>query len=221
MNGQPTPLQLSGQQRALYGALSEKDERLAGMYLGSLLVLRQIENPDLLALAAHGLRELMEKLPRYRDLPVTAKPPSLKEKVRNLLQSWSNTAKHSQCLLDPAWSGTIDGPLLKFLKRAQEFFSWFESEHPTRKQQTAKVLRSLDPMDRPLPAPIEQLRIEEWDKCHNYFEGVSHHTIPSSPEDFVLWLAVLDHFLLDRLRPRTFEDHTEIDRIISEGEANA
>ena len=59
MSDQPTPLELSGQQRALYEALSGKDERLAGMYLGSLLVLRQIENPDLLALAAHGLRELM------------------------------------------------------------------------------------------------------------------------------------------------------------------
>jgi hypothetical protein len=221
MNGQPTPLQLSGQQRALYEALSEKDERLAGMYLGSLLVLRQIENPDLLALAAHGLRELMEKLPRYLDLPVAAKPPSLKEKVRSLLQSWGSAARHSQCLLDPAWSGAIDGPLRKFLKRTQEFFSWFESEHPTRKQQTAKVLRSLDPINRPLPAPIEQLRIEEWDKCHNYFEGVSHHTILLPPEDFTSWLAVLERFLLDRLRPRTFEDHTEIDRIISEGEANA
>jgi len=191
------------------------------MYLGSLLVIRQMENPDLLALTAHGLRELMEKLPRYLDLPVAAKPPSLKEKVRNLLQSWGNAAKHSPCLLNPAWSGTIDGSLQKFLKRAQEFFAWFEGEHPTRRQQTAKVLRSLDPMGRPLPAPIEQLRIEEWDKCHDYFEEVSHHTILSSQEDFTSWLAVLECFLLDRLRPRTFEDHTEIDRIISEGEANA
>ena len=33
MNGQPTPLQLSGQQRALYEALSEQDTKLAGMYL--------------------------------------------------------------------------------------------------------------------------------------------------------------------------------------------
>ena len=76
MNGQLTLLQLSAQQRALYEALAEQDKRLAGIYLGSLLVLSQLENPDSLALAAHSLRELMEKLPKYRDLPAAKKPPS-------------------------------------------------------------------------------------------------------------------------------------------------
>ena len=221
MNGRPTPLQLSGQQRALYEVLSEKDERLSGMYLGSLLVFRQVENPDSLALAAHGLRELMEKLPRYLDLPVATRPPSLKEKVRSLSKSWSNAERSSERRGNPAWSGAIDGPLQKFLKKTEEFFAWFKLEHPTRRQQTAKILRSLDPMDRPLPTPIEQLRIEEWDKCHDYFEGVSHHTILSSSEKFTPWLVALERFLLDRLRPRTFEDHSELDRIIREGEGNA
>jgi hypothetical protein len=221
MNRQPMPLQLSGQQRALYEALSEKDERLAGMYLGSLLVLRQTENPDLLALAAHGLRELMEKLPRYFDLPVGTKPPSLKVKVLELTRSWGNAVKNSKCGENPSWSGVIDSPLRKFLKKTQEFFTWFEAEHPTRKQQTAKVLRGLDLIDRPLPAPIEQLRIEEWDKCHDYLKGVSHHAILPWPGDFISRLEVLECFLLDRLRPRTFEDHAEIDRIIREGETNA
>lgn len=66
---------LTGQQRALYEALLDlgsaaKDEnpRMAKMYFGAVLVLRQIGNPDRLALAAHGLRELMEKMPRFLDV---------------------------------------------------------------------------------------------------------------------------------------------------------
>jgi len=53
---------LSGSQRTLYEALASKDPRLARMYLGALSVLDRQGNPDRLALASHGLRELMEKM---------------------------------------------------------------------------------------------------------------------------------------------------------------
>ncbi len=85
----------------------------------------------------------------------------------------------------------------------------------------AKVLRSLDPQGLSLPTPIEQLRIEEWEQCRDYFERVSHHDILPLREDLLLWITTLERFLLDRLRPRTFEDFTAIDRIIDEGEADA
>ena len=153
--------QLSGQQRALYKALSEKEQSLADMYLGSLMTLQQTGNPDLLALAAHGLRELMEKLPRYLDAPVDTNSPSLKGKVQELAQSWSNTLGRSQCYSDPNWSGNIDRPLLIFLRKAYQFFEWFKAERPTRRQQTANALRELDQLGQSLPAPIEGLRIKE------------------------------------------------------------
>jgi hypothetical protein len=163
----------------------------------------------------------MEKLPRYLDLPVATKPPSLKEKVIHLGQSWSNFTKNSKCCGNPGWSGTIDRPLQNFLKKARDFFAWFEAERPTRKQQTAKILRRLDPLDLPLPKPIEYLRVEEWDKCHDYFESVSHHNTVPTPEDFALWLIAVERFLLERLHPRTFDDHAKLDQIIREGEVNA
>lgn len=60
-----SPLQLSGQQRALYEALSKKEERLASMYLGSLLVLSQAEN-----LTRQPLPQKIEQL-RIEEIVVT------------------------------------------------------------------------------------------------------------------------------------------------------
>ena len=60
---------LAGQQQALLTALIEKDPHLGVMYLGGLHVLRQEGNPDREALAAHAIRELMEKLPQFVDVP--------------------------------------------------------------------------------------------------------------------------------------------------------
>lgn len=218
---QPKPLKLSGPQQALYEALGVKDQRLANMYLGALKVLADTDNPDRLAQASHSLRELLEKLPRHLDVPVRTKRYRLRDKIQNLRRGWHGVMKHSDWPGNPAWSGTINAPLRGFLKKAQGFFAWFEVEYPTRKEQTAKVLRSLDPLGRPLPVPIERLRVEEWDRCHRYFEGVGHHNFVPSPEDFDLWLFSLERFLMDQLCPRTFEDHSHLDQIITEGEANA
>jgi hypothetical protein len=77
---------LKGQQRAAYDALLQKDlalkaknSKMAQMYIGSILVLQQVGNPDRFALAAHGIRELMEKMSRYLDVPV---PQGAGEAVR-------------------------------------------------------------------------------------------------------------------------------------------
>jgi hypothetical protein len=211
---------LSGQQRALYEALVKKDQRLANMYLGSLLVLDHTHNPEHLAHASHSLRELMEKLPMYLDMPVPAQLPTLKDKVQQLRQIWDHTYRHSTCRGDPGWQGSIDKPLLKLLTKMEEFFGWFAADRPTRKQRTSKILRNLDPAGLPLPKPIENLHVEEWDRCHDFFEAGAHHKAVES-EEFKIWLAFLERFLLDQILPRTFEDHLILDQIIREGEADA
>jgi len=216
-----TPLQLSGPQTALYGALLKEDEALGCMYYGALSVFHQSSNPDRIPLAAHGLRELMEKLPRYQDVPKEAKRVTLKDKVQSLRQNWHRVVKNSGCHKEGAWSGHIDKFLKTFLDKTHEFFAWLEQQQPTRKQSAAKILRGFDLLKRPLPEPIEKLRVDEWEKIHDYFELVSHHNNTAIPEEFASWLLVLEQFLLDRLIPRTFEDHARIDEIIREGEGNA
>jgi hypothetical protein len=218
-------LELSGHQRAILLELSAKDQRLGAIYLGTHHVLGQRENPDRLPLAAHGIRELIEKLPLYSrvDVPVAEdsglkqppKPPGLTQKVQDLSEHWSRVGT------PPKRGDEVSGALQRFLGKIDEFFIWFRQAYATRRDQAAGALRDLDPTGRPLPPPIEKLRIDEWQQCNEFFQGVAHHGKQCSEEDFAAWVDVLEHFLVDRLRPRTFDDHTTLDAIREEGETGA
>src|SRR5579872_2552217 len=194
---------LLGQQRALHRALAERDERLARLYLGALMVLQQERNPSRLSLAAHGLRELLNGLSAILDAPVPPRPPSLKEKVLELSTRWER-ARRSNCYCDGKLQGEIDAHLGRALDAIQEFFAWFSADLPTRRERTATILRGLDPIARRLPGTIERLRVDEWGHCHDFFTGVAHQRTPG---DFDKWLDCLERMLLDRLQPRTYEDH--------------
>jgi len=206
---------LSARQRMLFEALVELDGRAAEMYMGAIVVLSQAQNPDRVALCAHGLRELMEKLPRYLELPVVKSGGGLRNRLQQLAEEWRRL---NLALPVPA---KPDGRTQRFLARLAAFFALLDEEVPTRKEPVAKVLKLLDPTKDSLPRPIASLRVEEWDQCHRTFEMVSHHSETATLEELLAWIDVLDRFLLDHLRPRTFEDHAELDRIIQEGEDDA
>ena len=217
----PSTPPLSGRRWALYEALAARDLKLADMYFGAFSVLNQEGNPDRLALTSHGVRELMEKMPRYLDLPVPPEGPRLGDKVRSLVPVWEKVLSRSNWSGNDGWVGTIDEVLREFLRKARELFAWFNVERPMRRERMTRVIRGLDPSGRSLPPPIEKLHVDEWVEYHDYFNDVAHHRITPTSEDFELWLGALESFLLDRLRPRTFEDLEIIDLIIKEGEGNA
>jgi hypothetical protein len=220
LNEQETALELRGRQRALYEGLSERNELLSNMYIGSLLVLNQRENPDRLALASHNLRELMEKLPRYLDFPTELQvskttPGSIKPKVQILFSEWIKTKSKSACRTERDWSGNIDRPLQIFLKKWEEFIEWFEREMPAVVEETRRFLEQFDPMASRLPLTISSLRASEWKAFRDYFVGTAHHRSGTQEEEFSQWLESFESFLIDRLRPRTFADFAKIDALIS------
>ena len=211
-------LVLTGQQQTLLAALIEKDSQLGKIYLGGLHVLHQEGNPDREALAAHAIRELMEKLPQFVDLPTLEKPKkpvSLNVKVRELSGHWARVSTEVMT------ETVITAKIKKFHIKTNEFFDWFEQSFATRRDQTAVALRRLDATGRSLPTPIEDLHIKHWVLCSEFFQGVSHHGRLCSQEEFASWLDDLERFLLDRMRPRTFETFSILDEIIAEGETDA
>lgn len=215
-------MQFSGQQSALYIALLEKDQMLANMYVGTLTVLKHNENPDHLALAAHGVRELMEKLPLFVNVPIKAQSKALKSEVRNLEKTWLTTRNKSQSYNNQTWEGEIDAPLHKLLKKLHLFFEWFDDDYPSRKAEFAETLRGLEISGRTLPTPLEELNIKAWFEIRDFFQSVSHHQNPTTTDDeFCQMLEALERFLIDRLHPQTFTDFNKIDEIIREGESDA
>ena len=209
------PFELLAQQRALHQALLERHAQLACCYLGALRVLEDGNNPDGIALAAHGMRELMEKLPEYLDVPMKALKESLKVKVIEVENHLSDAQAKSKCHDEGSWRGEIDPPLKSLLDHVTVFFTWFKNHHPRRKAEASRVLRTMDPSGRYLPPPLEDLNVSAWQEMWDFYKSVAHHRRQASRDDFRQWVDALERFLLDRMIPRTFDDMDAIDAIVN------
>lgn len=213
----------SDSQNSLLNALAEQDDRLKSMYYGSLIVLNSKQNPERLQLAAHGIRELIEKIPKYLSVSINdhdsngAFEYSLKQQVNELKDSWDKNVAHNTSFDRNKVIGDIDQKVQRFLIKCQSFFENYQSERPTRSQEMANVLLSMDKSSHILPEALQKKNIRILTGLRDYFQGVSHHAIPCTEEDeFYSQLEKLEGFLLDRLVPRIFADFDEIDRIIQE-----
>lgn len=204
---------LSGRQLALHRALGELHQSLATYYEGALAVLDNTI-PDRLSLAAHAVREIMDKLPRFIDLPVEASHATLGNKANNLRDEWERLRKKTGCLQDGKWTGEIDTAMARFLERADDFFGWMMEQRARKTVQTAKVLRALDPIG--LPAPLVEDNASSFLKIRNFFVEVAHHK-ECPDEEFEKWVDAFEVFLLERLVPRTYDDFDAIDRLIAGG----
>ncbi len=208
--------EFSRQQEALYQALVEKTPELARMYKGALIVLINRDNPEHLCHSAHSIRELMEKAPIHFNLPRIPKEP-LPVKVNALEEKWQPLEEHVNdnglCNI-PENNKTV---LERFLSACKTFFTWRKTFQPRRLNKAAEMLRGFDPHEIALPEHLEKRRIKQWDNINDYFIYVAHHNKLTDYDEFISWLNKFENFFLDRLCPRAFEDHRNIDSIIEEG----
>ena len=153
------------------------------------------------------MREIMEKLYVYIDVPVPAKPPSMKSKVQALRQEWVRVAGEAE------QAAEISGQLRRFLVKAREFFDRLDHDHPTRL--CCSHPSQIGP-ERPVVASlIEDQRAREWKARHEFFDRVAHHG-DCSNEEFEASADAVERLLLDYLRPRTFDEFATMDAIIEE-----
>jgi hypothetical protein len=205
----PEVVELSGRARQLWEALSDIDEQLGHIYIGALDVLQHGANPDRVALAAHGIRELIEKLPRFLDVPATEnRGPGLREQARTLAAAW---AKLGPSVIDE--DGVLTSSGEKMLGKLADFCEGVGAD-PTRKQAATAAVSRLDLNPLKLPPPIQDLHVSEWSTIEGFFIGVAHHTKATDDDEIKQYFAALERFLLDRLRPRTFEDFAAIDELL-------
>jgi hypothetical protein len=195
-------LQLTERQRAVAHSLHEKDCLFGDMYLGGLRVLADQSNQDRFALAAHALRELMEKLSRSGANGVKGLDDHLKSRNDKLKSNWEKDVKQTQCFREGSWKGEIDAPLRRVLNQVAEFFKWYADHYPQIKQETGQMLRSFGQEAQTLPEEIAAFDTEKWIKTRSYFIDIAHHRRPSEPSEFQSWLVVLEKILLDLLLPR-------------------
>jgi len=88
------PVQFTDRQLKIIGALSERGGTFdySAMFRGAIMARSNEDNPLNFVLAAHGIRELMEKLPSSFNVPKS--DPGLKEQVRSLNETWTKVRAH-------------------------------------------------------------------------------------------------------------------------------
>jgi hypothetical protein len=206
---------------ALQRALAERDPKLGQIYQGALRTLADSANPDCLAQAAHGFRELMEKFAHSVAVPLRVPGENLKNKVQALRKPYARMKKKCD-----GRSKIVDGhgqlikEISQFMSAIDAFFSWADEIMPSRKTAAVKLLERLEPSARQLPSLLQEVNAQYWEKIHNFFTQTCHHSMEPSRDDAERWAGALEHFLLDRLIPRTTRDFDRIDAILSEAKRN-
>ncbi|CUS38517.1 hypothetical protein COMA1_50147 [Candidatus Nitrospira nitrosa] len=225
---------LSRSQRALDKKLSDIDGNrieqgqeaygLSRIYQGSIYVMGDLVNVDRFAHAAHGFRELMEKLARSvpsAQVPSSkGSPPTLNAMVKDIGKAWGKAKRNTKNLNGGKWEGVIDPHIAKFLGSLEHFFNAANTFKPPKAHQGENLLKYTDFQWYPLPEQIERIRIQEWRAYDEYFQRIAHHGSLASEDEFARYVRSFEEFLLARLIPKTSRSKRTLLAIIKEGEGN-
>ena len=205
-------------QRSLYEKIADKNQEIADMFLGGILILSDETNPDRIALSAHGFREMMEKIPKLVDVPIKSSDNPIGNKVRTLEAEWDKVLGNTNCNSTGTWAGEIDNALKNMLETLEDFFINLKKDVPKRREERTMMFRGFSESGSDLPQNILDKSNERWMNLYGFFTGTSHHSMPREIEIIREKVKHLEAVLTELLNPRTLEDFDEIDNIIKEGE---
>lgn len=204
-------LKLTPTQQRLYEALIERRADLGEWYRAAIAVINHDNLLDRLSLAAHALREVMEKLPS--DGISIDRGAELPTKVRNLQPLWAK-AREEQKHNGGAWNGGISAPLQEFLAAIESFFDGQAQLVNSRRESAQHFMNSLDG-PAGLPADVQQENAKQWMDYKQYFTSVAHHKSVGETE-FRGRIAGFEVFISTRLKPRPTDDFAAIDALLEE-----
>ncbi len=211
----PLPVPLTEQQRAIREELRRTHPRLAAMYDGALRVLHTFDHQEKLPLAAHLLRELIEKLTEDKieeKLGEGIRRPN----IARVCEAWRNV---------PNTDGTghgfkhISEQLHRFIRAWKVYFADRENFGPKRKDQWGKFVDTLPKPDS-APRTQREFHVELWNTCYDFFTSVSHHRTEPNVTEFTRMLEILERFLSNWFVGGAFRQYDYIDRLIKQGEAD-
>ncbi len=214
---------LTPQQRQVHEALLRKAPPCADMFFGAVKVSSDAANPERFSQAAHSLRELMDRIGPYLNVPVPDKEllkgrGRLNDKFDEVERFLKKAEKASGNWTSTGWSGSIHTMTEQVLIKLQKCAEWRLLNVKLRKTKAGAIVNKFDPLHHVLPEAIQQRRVGEWEDTYEYFLGVTHHKTTSAI-DFGKWLFHFEQLLLRGLASRTRQSLAEMDEIIKAGES--
>ena len=116
--------------------------------------------------------------------------------------------------------GEIDHSASKLLRKLEAFFDWCNKHMPGKHKELSAFITTLDPASGRLPEELQDSNVQRVKKMSEYFNIISHHGKTADASEFEAAVNEFEHFLLERLRPRTFEDVDDLDALIKKAETN-
>lgn len=217
IQAKPEARRLSFHQEELHRALTERDSLVAKIYMGALNVMGQLENPDRLALCAHNIREVMDRLARTSDTPITKKGPDTNSLIQPIGDAWEKLVQGNCWPGNPPWDGKINPALKSFLLQCETHIPKIKESRKKARDQASDIIESHNFHELSLPNEILESRSTEWMTYRKVFVRAAHHD-PIEEEQLRHWLTLFEEFLLNLIRPRTFADQKRIQNLIEEAE---
>jgi hypothetical protein len=215
-----TTLELSPFQIELEEEIRKIDPRLADCYIGSLHVFSRPEIVSRTILSAHGIREILEKLPEHSSvsgMPLKVHKPSPTTLALEICKVW-NLINPKLWPGTPPWTTVPDPSMRHFLLAFEKFASDFDVIAPNRRKKAKVFFQKFNLSSAPLPEPIETVKYRTFKDFTTYFQNICHHTLKVTPNEFAEKLNKFEYFLLGILKPKPFDSQEELDKIIREAE---
>lgn len=210
------PPWVSDRQRFLLDKLNEKNAYLQVQYHGALAVLRDESNPDRIALAGHGLRELSEQL--MRDAGVEKTKYNLGSEIHNLRGPWEKVQEEAKAC-SGVCGNCAGGNLRKFLRLLSEFFARHALNRPKATEKMASAIEQIDVNQRIAGSDEHKPAAEQWAEIHDFFNKCGHHG-PITFDEFQKGLFAFEELLIRLLLPSPSGDMSAIDEILAKENAN-
>jgi len=205
-------------QDALFACLLRRSVKLARIYRGGLVVLADESNPCRYELAAHSLRELIEKSPLLTNSQAFAGGDTITNRLAPVNEVFS-TISRSQKISEGINLESVAALLPSLLGELDKFFEWQELNRPSAAKRTARHLDDLSGVGPAPPVDFFSKEVEGWMAADDYFKKVAHNREENvDRDDFLRRLSFIENTLLRRLRPRSIEQLDELDALIKEAE---
>jgi len=206
------------EQEALVACLARRNSKLAKIYSGGLIVLFDEKNPCRFELAAHSMRELIEKSPLLINGEAWAPGDGMKNRLDQVRHAYEALARAQGFNESSSLAGSDDQVRTVILELSR-YFEWEADNRPQARKRTAEMLAALSGPGQPLPVDVSVNEVARWMDADKYFKMVAHHRYDTVDRgEFVRHMTFIENVLLRRLQPPAVPELDALDALIKEGE---
>ncbi|MCK5246752.1 hypothetical protein KAR02_07625, partial [Candidatus Bipolaricaulota bacterium] len=211
------PEGLDDNQACLLAVLEAKSPFLGEIYRGMLHAFHSPPYPNQSRVLAYQARELMEHSSRLMSpygATLPAKPPTFNLLKKQLDAEYRNLKSKLEADSLSSHSGQLG--CNAFLEFVEEWLQKAEQARPSYKKLVRSHVSDLEPSSLPPVARTLEMAVRRWIDLKETFNTVLHASRQVDFVDVRARVSELEDFLLNRVRPRPFEDQAKLDALLAQ-----